>query len=179
MNKKTPKTITAIRAARELGVSRETVFTLARLGAIRRAGYKVRHNKRVTLFNTGDVLHEKNRRDALRKLSLHKDGKLPTLPEKRATGGQRTAGTGQGAETPATQTTTLTLYEEIEEAIKKDKAAINRKKAEAHGDTMRTAWLVALGAIIAIVAIFAVGTLAKNAVSPQGGGAATERTLTK
>lgn len=151
---KTQMTMTARMAAKELGVSRETVFTLARLGAIRRAGYKVRHNKRVTLFDAGDVLREKNRRDALRKLSLHKDGKLPTLPEKRATVGHGTAGTGQDAEAPAAPT-------------------------EAHGDTMRTAWLVALGAIIAIVAMFAIGTLAKNAVSPQGGGATTERTLTK
>ena len=176
---KTQMTMTARMAAKELGVSRETVFTLARLGTIRRAGYKVRRNKRVTLFDAGDVLREKNRRDALRKLSLHKDGKLPTMPEKRATVGHGTARTGQGAEAPATQTTPLTPYEEIEEAIKQDKAAIKRKKAEAHGDTMRTAWLVALGAIIAIVAMFAIGTLAKNAVSPQGGGAATERTLTK
>lgn len=179
MNKKTPKTITAIRAARELGVSRETVFTLARLGAIRRAGYKARHKKRVTLFDTRDVLREKNRRDALRKLSLHKNGKLPTLPKKRTTGGQETAGTGQSTETPTTQTATQTPYEEIEEAIKQDNAAIKRKKAEAHGNTMRTARLVALGAIIAIAAMFAVGTLAKNGISPQDGGTTTEKTLTE
>lgn len=63
MNKK-EKTMTASRAARELGVSRELVFTMVRQGRLKRAGYAVRKHHRVALVTLGSVLDEKTRRKA-------------------------------------------------------------------------------------------------------------------
>lgn len=63
MDKKN-KTMTASRAARELGVSREQVFTMVRQGRLKRAGYAVRKHRRVALVTLGSVLDEKTRRKA-------------------------------------------------------------------------------------------------------------------
>lgn len=63
MNKK-EKTMTASRAARELGVSRKLVFTMVRQGRLKRAGYAVRKHHRVALVTVDSVLDEKTRRKA-------------------------------------------------------------------------------------------------------------------
>lgn len=63
MDKKN-KTMTASRAARELGVSREQVFTMVRQGRLKRAGYAVRKHRRVALVTVDSVLDEKTRRKA-------------------------------------------------------------------------------------------------------------------
>lgn len=63
MNKK-EKTMTASRAARELGVSRKLVFTMVRQGRLMRAGYAVRNHHRVALVTVDSVLDEKTRRKA-------------------------------------------------------------------------------------------------------------------
>lgn len=63
MNKK-EKTMTASRAARELGVSLESVFMLIRQGKLMRAGYAVRNHHRVALVTVDSVLDEKTRRKA-------------------------------------------------------------------------------------------------------------------
>lgn len=83
--------MTVGRAARELGISREAVFSLARTGKLKRAGYGKRHHEqnglrrghRVTLLTAESVKTEKERRNALK--TRHKPaGKKVPAPEAKA-----------------------------------------------------------------------------------------------
>lgn len=88
MDKKN-KTMTASRAARELGVSREQVFTMIRQGKLARAGYATRRHHRVALVTAESVLYEKTRRNAPKTRRKVAGGKV-SAPEKKTPGaGQR------------------------------------------------------------------------------------------
>lgn len=88
MNKK-EKTMTASRAGRALGVSREQVFKLVRQGRLKRAGYRLRNGHRRTLVTLESVLREKMRRNAPKTRRKVAGGKVPA-PEKKTPGaGQR------------------------------------------------------------------------------------------
>lgn len=93
MNKK-EKTMTASRAAHELGVSRESVFMLIRQGKLMRAGYAVRNHHRVALVTVDSVLYEKTHRKASKTRRKAAGGKVHA-PEKKTRGrGQRIENTG-------------------------------------------------------------------------------------
>lgn len=80
--------MTVGRAARELEISREAVFSLARTGKLKRAGYGKRHHEqnglrrghRVTLLTAESVKAEKERRNAL-KTRRKPAGKKVPAPE--------------------------------------------------------------------------------------------------
>lgn len=89
MNADKQKTMTASRAARELGISREMVFKLIRLGKLKRAGYLKRGKVRNALLDAASVFDEKTRRKAAKSW---RDGGMkvdtPAAKERRADGHQ-------------------------------------------------------------------------------------------
>lgn len=93
MNKK-EKTMTASRAGRELGVSREQVFKLVRQGRLARAGYRLRNGHRRTLVTLESVLREKMRRKAPKTRRKVAGDKVPAPVKKAPGAGQRFEGRG-------------------------------------------------------------------------------------
>lgn len=177
MNKK-DKTMTASRAARELGMSREGVFTLIRQGKLMRAGYAVRDGHRVALVTVESVLDEKTRRKAPKTRRKSAGGKVPA-PEKKTRGrGQRIENTGVPASghagTPAEETREEYFWDELtpEETCKaacfaardsakvsmelsKTAAACSKWNAEACAGFKRLcAWFAILCGLCAAVSVF-------------------------
>lgn len=164
MNKK-DKTMTASRAARELGVSRESVFYLIRIGRLERAGYKrVRGLQRCTLVTVESVLYEKTRRKAPKTLRKAAGGKVPA-PEKKTPGTwQRIKNTGVSvsgrAGTPPEETCKAACFAARDSAkvsmeLSKTAAACSKWNAEACAGFKRLcAWFTILCGLCAAVSVF-------------------------
>lgn len=167
MNKK-EKTMTASRAGRELGVSRESVFKLIRQERLARAGYRLHGGHRRTLVTLGSVLDEKTRRKAAKGW---RDGgmRIDRAPAPKTRGrGQRIEKRGVSASGDAGTPTELTPEETCKAAcfaardsakvsmeLSKTAAACSKWNAEACAGFKRLCfWFAILCGLCAAVSVF-------------------------